>query len=649
MLMDDKPLRVQQSNEHPLAWGLSPVFLKYAAWLLLAISMFVLLAVYGHVRDHALFAVGLALQLLLSVATILLMVRGRFRQALTLLVWTMWGIVTLVLVLYGGVQGELVVFYPLMIMITGWLLGVRIAILLAVLATASTLGLLAAGQWETFPAISPPPASLAALIQIVCIAASTCLIVILVRSYGKRLDEVEKLGRALAQRTAEAQAIAADLNTAQSVAHIGSWIYDFASDKIEMSEETCRIFGVPEGTTGSRHDYLSRVHPDDLPPLIQALKNATNGKPLINEHRIAIGNSIRWIRQRAEIEFDPQGNPLRSIGTTQDITRMKQADEELRIAATAFKSLEGMLITDADEKILRVNPAFTRITGYRLKEVIGYTPRILKSGRHDALFYAAMWERIASTGSWQGEIWNRRKNGEVFPQWLTITAVKNPSGEVTHYVGTLTDITQRKAAEDEIRSLAFYDPLTLLPNRRLMLDRLQQAQASSGRSGRLVALLFTDIDNFKTINDTLGHDKGDMLLQLVGQRLSTCIREGDTASRFGGDEFVVMLADLSTSLEESIVQVETVGEKILTALRQPYQLGGFTYCGSASIGITLFRNHQAPPAELIRQADQAMYAAKAAGRNTMCFYSSISAHPLAARNANTAKESQAGETGKPKQ
>jgi diguanylate cyclase (GGDEF)-like protein/PAS domain S-box-containing protein len=398
-----------------------------------------------------------------------------------------------------------------------------------------------------------------------------------------------------------------------------------------MSAETCRLFNVPEGSRGTRRGYLKRVHPDDLPALNQDWEQALKGKPLINEHRIGNDSASRWVRQRAQVEFNAQGQPSRCVGTTQDITELKQAEEEIRIAATAFESQEGMLITDAGMRILRVNAAFTRVTGYSLDDVAGQSPNLLKSGRHDAAFYAAMWHSISTKGSWQGEIWNRRKSGEVYPEWLTITAVKNGVGIITHYVGTLTDITQRKAAEDEIKHLAFYDPLTRLPNRRLLIDRLQQAMAASARSGRQGALLFLDLDKFKTLNDTLGHDKGDLLLQQVAQRLSICIREGDTVSRFGGDEFVVMLSDLSTILEETATQAETVGQKILATLCQPYDLDGHPYQCTASIGITVFSNHQSTHFELLKQADLAMYEAKATGRNTLCFYTPEMQLPLAKR------------------
>ncbi len=303
-----------------------------------------------------------------------------------------------------------------------------------------------------------------------------------------------------------------------------------------------------------------------------------------------------------------------------DITQRTLAQQQMRIAAAAFEAQEGMFVTDASKTILRVNQAFTQITGYSAADAVGQTPKLLSSGRHDAAFYAAMTESIARSGCWQGEIWNRRKNGELYPQWLTITAVKNPAAEVSHYVSTLTDITSRKEAEDEIRNLAFFDPLTRLPNRRLLLDRLRQALVASERSGHEGALLFIDLDNFKTLNDTLGHDKGDLLLQQVAQRLSTCVREGDTVARLGGDEFVLMLEDLSALPQEAAPQAKAVGEKILTSLNRAYLLAGHVYHSTPSIGISLFNHHQSSVEELLKRADLAMYEAKAAGRNTLRFF-----------------------------
>ncbi|MES2366963.1 MAG: EAL domain-containing protein [Pseudomonadota bacterium] len=303
-----------------------------------------------------------------------------------------------------------------------------------------------------------------------------------------------------------------------------------------------------------------------------------------------------------------------------DITERKQAEQALRIAATAFEVQESIIITDAHKVILRVNQSFTRLTGYSAEEAIGQTPALIKSGMQDAEFYRQMWETMNRDHSWQGEIWNRRKNGEVHPDWLTITAVTNAEGEVTHYVSTYADLSQYKKDEAAIHSLAFYDPLTSLPNRRLLLDRLQHAFAASSRHHNHGALLFIDLDNFKTLNDTKGHDIGDLLLVEVAGRLHACVREADTIARLGGDEFVVLLEDLSEEPLQAAAETDAVCDQILTAFRQPYSLKGYEYHGSASIGISLFRNQEATVNEILKRADTAMYQAKSAGRNTLRFY-----------------------------
>lgn len=297
-----------------------------------------------------------------------------------------------------------------------------------------------------------------------------------------------------------------------------------------------------------------------------------------------------------------------------------RAENEVRIAATAFESQEGILVTDANKHILRVNRAFCRITGYSAEEVLGKTPSCLSSGKHDAAFYNSMWKCINKSGYWEGEIWNKRKNGEVYPEHLAISAVNDPSGNATNYVATLTDITLRKEAADKIEHLAYYDPLTHLPNRRLLLDRLDQAIISSSRQGSEGALLFLDLDHFKTLNDTLGHDVGDILLIQVAQRLRLCVREGDSVARLGGDEFVIILEDLSHQDIDAAAQTEVVAQKILFVLSQPYQLASELFSCTVSIGATLFNNRETSVDELLKQADIAMYQAKKSGRNTLRFF-----------------------------
>lgn len=300
--------------------------------------------------------------------------------------------------------------------------------------------------------------------------------------------------------------------------------------------------------------------------------------------------------------------------------QLQRAQENLRIAAIAFESQEGILVTDAQGVILRVNRAFTRITGYSAEEAVGQTPKLLKSGRHGPDFYTSMHTSLATAGMWSGEIWNRRKDGVIFPEWLTITAVRDEGGQVTHYVSTLTDITQRKEAEAEIRHLAFHDLLTGLPNRRLLIDRLQHALLSSRRTCCHGALMFIDLDNFKLVNDSMGHEQGDVLLQEMGQRLVAAVREGDTVARLGGDEFVVVLEGLDAQALNAAAEAEAQAKKILNALARPVVLAGQELQCTGSIGVVLFMGLQVGVQDLMQRADLAMYQAKDDGRNTVRFF-----------------------------
>lgn len=301
-------------------------------------------------------------------------------------------------------------------------------------------------------------------------------------------------------------------------------------------------------------------------------------------------------------------------------TRRVEAD--LRVAATAFETQEGMVITDATGCVLRINRAGAEMTGFPAKEVVGRALALLDPARHDGAFSAKLWQEVEAAGSWQGEVWNCRSNGQSYPQMLVITAVRNAGGEVTHYVCAFTDITARKAAEEEIRNLALYDFLTGLPNRRCLMERLQHALAGSTRTGLRGALLFIDLDNFKDLNDTLGHNMGDLLLQQAAARLKQCVRECDTVARLGGDEFVVMLEGLDSDAARAVDYARLVGNKILEQLRMPYTLGAHQHICTSSIGVTLFHGAGEDVESLLKQADLAMYQSKGAGRDALHFFAS---------------------------
>jgi diguanylate cyclase (GGDEF)-like protein/PAS domain S-box-containing protein len=364
---------------------------------------------------------------------------------------------------------------------------------------------------------------------------------------------------------------------------------------------------------------IELVHPDDRQATLTEVNAISRGKELTsfeNRYRCQDG-SYRWFQWNVT----PSIASRLMYGVARDITERKLSEaSELRINAIAFESQESLIITDAHGVTLRVNRAFTEATGYSSEEMLGRTPHLFRSDRYDADFYRTMWKTIRSKGIWQGEIWNRRKNGESYPVWLTISAVRGVDGVVTHYVGSQTDMTKRFAAEETIKQMAFYDPLTGLPNRRLLMEQLSKAFASSARSGRNGAVLFIDLDNFKDINDTLGHDSGDLLLQQAAQRLKSCLRAGDIVARMGGDEFVVMLEDLSEQAIEAAIQTEAVGEKFLVTLGQPYRLGEHEYRSTVSIGAAMFSDHGQSVEEMLKRADIAMYQAKKAGRNTFRFF-----------------------------
>lgn len=305
------------------------------------------------------------------------------------------------------------------------------------------------------------------------------------------------------------------------------------------------------------------------------------------------------------------------ILSVEDITDRSEAEKQARLTATMFEhSIEGITITDARGTILAVNPAFSVITGYSAEELIGTNPRLLKSGRHDADFYQRMFKTIHATGYWRGEIWNRRKNGLIYPEWMTISLVRDARGEVTNYIATFIDISRAKDSEEQLFHLAHHDPLTGLPNRFLLLSQVHHALARVERDGGKGALLFLDLDHFKNVNDSFGHAAGDELLQAVAERYSRRLRETDTLCRMGGDEFIVLLENL-----RGAERAADVARSLIDELRVPFQLsGGRDVFIGTSIGISIFPDDGKDAGKVLSCADAAMYQAKKGGRNTFRFY-----------------------------
>jgi len=412
------------------------------------------------------------------------------------------------------------------------------------------------------------------------------------------------------------------LRESQKAARIGSYINTLDAGTFEATSTLDEIFGITKDYPHTNEGWVNFMHPDFMQSMHDALLDSINNKkPFDAEYKIIRQSDgvERWMHGLGQITYDEKGKAISLIGTVQDITEHKASHEAQRIAAAAFESQQGMFITDANRVILQVNKAFTKVTGYTAQEAVGQTPGLLKSGRQNAAFYAAMWDSISGTGTWQGEIWNRRKNGTVYPEHLSISSVKNDAGLLTHYVSAFSDLTTDKAAEQQIHDLAYTDLLTGLPNRRMLVIRLQQAVMAEDQHQR-GALLMLDLDNFKNLNDSIGHAQGDEVLQRLAKRLSAEVHDGDTVARLGSDEFVVLLNGLNQDPQIALSQAQTVANKMLEALNKPYQLASSTISCSASIGVTFLGEQYEDTLEPLKRAELAMYQAKSGGRNTLRFF-----------------------------
>lgn len=339
-------------------------------------------------------------------------------------------------------------------------------------------------------------------------------------------------------------------------------------------------------------------------------------KKIIDRQRAALQESNRLLESRVRDRtqaMEASNEKLRA-----EVVERIRAETDLRLAATVFESTgEGVVIADREQKVLAVNRAFTSITGYTAAEVVGGTPRVLRSGRQSEAFYLAMWESLAETGQWMGELWNRRKNGEVYPEWLSVSAVRDDDGDLTHYVGVFSDISALKTSQDRLEYLAHHDVLTGLPNRVQLSRQLSAAIANARESRRGFALLFIDLDHFKHVNDTLGHPLGDMLLHEVGGALRACLSESVVVARVGGDEFVALIEPTAECCGEFATDAAT---SVLVALSEPFLVDEHQLSVGASIGIVRYPEDGETADILLAHADAAMYRAKAQGRNSWCVY-----------------------------
>jgi len=406
------------------------------------------------------------------------------------------------------------------------------------------------------------------------------------------------------------------LKQAQKLAKIGHYTLHFKNNLWVCSEEVQTMFGIHSDYAKTMQSWKEAVHPDHQAEMHDYLLNdvVTNKNPFDKQYKIInqTTQETLWVHDKGTIKYNENGQPVEMFGTIQDISEQKAIEDKLSLAGTVYKNTsEGIMVTDQNNRIIDVNQAFTEITGYSKKESIGKNPSMLHSGVHPRAFYKAMWEHINAEGKWSGEIWNRNKNGDIFPELINISVIQDDKGQVQYYLGLFSDITQQKSNEVKLKQMAHFDALTGLPNRVLLSEKLNHAITQANLENTLVSLAFLDLDGFKEINDTLGHHIGDELLKIIGKRYHQEAREHDTIARIGGDEFIILLNNVK-SVEETFL----IFERFLAITNQPIHIEGHQLQVTCSIGVTYYpQNLPVDSDQLIRQADNAMYQAKVLGKN----------------------------------
>ncbi len=406
------------------------------------------------------------------------------------------------------------------------------------------------------------------------------------------------------------------LDMATQAAGLGIWSWDIQHDTLTWDQKMFEIYGSQACATTDKLLYefwSSKVHPDDLPMVEQELQQEMDGSARYAPvFRIVLpGGEWRYVQAAAYVERDASGKPQLMVGVNQDVTERKRSEDKNRLAATVFNNThEGIMVTDANLDIVEVNHAFEKITSFSRKDVLGKNPRLLHSGYQGASFYKQMWQEINKCGYWSGEIWNRRKDGEVVAELISVSKVVDAEQQVQNYVGVFTDITQIKTHQQRLEYLAHYDALTSLPNRLYLSEYLQQSMAHARRQGSRLAVAYLDLDGFKRVNDEYGHELGDRLLIELAQRMKAELREGDIMARLGGDEFVVVMVDLEHGSD-----FEPVLNRLLAVVSECQQIEQVMVKVTVSAGVTFYPQDGVDADQLLRQADQAMYQAKQLGKN----------------------------------
>ena len=407
----------------------------------------------------------------------------------------------------------------------------------------------------------------------------------------------------------------AAMKAAQQLARIGNWRVDLDTLCGQWSDEMYRILAHPAGPVAPSFErFLALLHPDDR-HLLQGA--AQDGKDWSGEVRTNPGDgALRYLHARCSVQRDADGMPVALIGTLQDVTERRRAEEKLRLSARVFEQTgDGIIVTDAANQVVAVNAAFERITGYAEAEVLHQSPRMLYAGLNNDAFLESVWNAVRSEGQWRGEIWSRRKNGDAFPEWLILSAISDQHGRIDGYVGVFTDVSEIRDATEQLQFLNNHDPLTRLPNRSLLNDRLQQAIEAARAEQRQLGILLLNVDRLKRVNEGIGHDAGDLLLREIGLRLQSKLQPGDTLARLGSDEFVLLLTRI-----EDADDVNVAAQQMLELVAQPFSLAGHELSVTASIGIALYPDDGIEAGDLIKNADTALSHVKEGGRNSFRYF-----------------------------
>ena len=610
---------------NPVTWEPSVAFLKAAVGAIIGSALVVALAIYLFVPDMKGRAPWTASMALIGIAGWYFLQQGNARTTAVVLAIGTWLYVALMVFVGGGLSAPAHYIFPLVIFMVGWLISTKAAVITATLTSAVTIAMVLAQTGGWLPDYPTSPPALHALVEICVFFMAAVLVHYLVRAYQHRLVELSAINTDIAQHIRDLETAKSELHQAQVQARVGSWIYVVATDTMQLSDEACRIFGIPATTTLNRSSYLALTPEGERKTVLDAWRAATRGLAIFEyEHRVQIHGKLYWVLQKAEFEHNREGLVTRVLGITQDINERKLAELNLRQSeakfATAFQSspVAASIATLREGRFVDANDKYLRDFGWHRSELVGRTTADI-----------CLWPSAEVRKQWAEALLARGNIVDYETAWVHKNGgLRNVSisGEIIDYDGVpyilayITDITERKAAEEQIHALAFFDSLTGLPNRRLLLNRLELALVAAQRHQRHSGLLFIDLDNFKTLNDTHGHNKGDLLLQQVAERLCTCVREGDTVSRLGGDEFVVMLNNLDEDALLAANQAEAVADKILLHLDHTYEIAGIHFHSTPSIGVTLFGMQLESLEEPLKRADTAMYQAKAAGRNTIRFF-----------------------------